>query len=244
MKLIVRLFFLLIPALANCQTSKPAADSLMIPSVNREWSFYEFADVYKILLASQHGAPASIINLDNNAPLIKKLTSMESYWFLTSKDYTDADRIKFCDSLQHMVKQVFMNYYDKSKIVNEQISYGREIVGFVDVLFRVTVIEMGIIDGLLGAQTSLTPKQTNGLKQYVQGATTMESGALYTLEKEYKSYPEASICKLANSFKEFYAVFYSKLDADVKAEYDRRIANMIKTHPLPCVRTALQGEKK
>jgi hypothetical protein len=244
MKLILPLVFLLIPVLANCQTSKPGADSLIIPSVNREWNAFEFKEVYKTLLASQNGAPGGIITIENNAPLIAKLTNIESYWFLDSKDYTIADRINFCDSLQHVVKTVFLNYYQKSKLVNGRVSYEREIAGFVDVLLKITIIEMGIVDGVLKAQPNLTQKQTDGLKQFVQGATTMESGALYTIEKEYKYYSEASMCKLSRSFKDFYTVFYSKLDADVKSEFDRRIASMIKTHPLPCVRTALQGEMK
>ena len=244
MKSILLLFFLLISVLANCQTSKPGADSLIIPSVNREWNFFEFAEVYKLLVVSQNGAPGGIISIENNAPLIAKLTNIESYWFLNSKDYTIADRINFCDSLQKASKKIFLNYYQKSKLVNGRGSYEREIVGFVDIMLKVTEIETGIVDEVLKAQPSLTQKQTDGLKQFVQGATTMESGALYTLEKEYKYYSEASLCKLSRSFKEFYTVFYSKLDADVKTEFDRRIASMINTHPVPCVRTGLQGEKK
>jgi hypothetical protein len=244
MKVILPLVFLLIPVLANCQTSKPGADSIVLPSVNREWNFSEFADVYKLLVASQNGAPGGIITLENNAPLIAKLTNIENYWFLNNKDYTIVERINSCDSLQRFAKTVFLNYYQKSKLINGRISYEREIISFVDVMFKVTEIEMGIVDGILKAQPSLTQKQTDGLKQYVQGATTMESGALYTLEKEYKNYSDASLCKLSRSFKEFYTVFYSKLDADVKSEFDRRIASMINTHPIACVRTGLQGEKK
>jgi len=244
MKLILPLFFLLIPVLAKCQTGKPGADSVIIPSVNREWNFFEFAEVYKLLVASQNGAPGGIISIENNAPLIAKLTNIESYWFLNNKDYTIADRINFCDSIQKVSKTVFMNYIQKSKLVNGRFSYEREFVGFVDIMFKATEIEIGIVDGIFKAQTSLTQKQTDGLKQFVHGVTTLESGALYTLEKEYKNYSEASLCKLSRSFKEFYSVFYSKMDADVRSEFDRRIANMINTHPVSCVRTGLQEEKK
>ena len=200
--------------------------------------------MYKLIVASQNGAPGGIITMQNNAPLLTKLTNIETYWFLNSKDASMAERINFCDSLQKASKTIFMNYYSKSKLLNGHHSYEREFIGFVDIMLKITEIEYGIVDGILNAQASLTQKQTDGLKQFVHGATTMESGALFTLEKEYMYYSEASMCKLSRSFKEFYTAFYNRLDADVKAEFDRRIANMIKTHPILCVRTGLQGEKK
>jgi hypothetical protein len=244
MKLILPLFFILIPVLANCQTSKPGADAPALPALNREWNCYDFLEVYKIIIASQNGAPEGIISIETNAPLIAKLTNIENYEFLSSKDYTIPDRINFCDSLQRVSKVVFLNYYQKSKLANGRIRYEREITGFIDIMLRVTMIEMGIIDDVLNATPNRTQKQIDGLKQFMQGITTMENGALLTMEKEYQLYSEASICKLSKTFKEFYTVMYSKLEADVKTEFDRRIASMIKTHPLPCVRTALQGEKK
>ena len=230
------------PVLADCQTGKPGADSLILPSINREWTIYDFQELYKLVLASQNGTPGGIITIENNEPLFTKLTSIKNYWFLKNTEYTVTDRITYCDSLQRYAKPVFLNYYQKSRLVNGRLSYEREIAGMLDIMFEVTKIQMGMVDEIIKAKPNLNEKQQAGVKQMSQGVTTMENGVLLTIEKEYRYFSQASICKMSKTFKDFYTVMYSKIDADVKAEFDKRIANIIKTHPIQCVRTILQGE--
>src|SRR5581483_4402874 len=106
MKLIVRLFFLLIPVFANCQTndhtvqSQPDSGSFIIPSIGREWAGTEFIEVFKYIIAKQNDS-AGVIMINDNVPLFTKLTDIKSYWFLESSRYSSvSDRMRFCLSTQ------------------------------------------------------------------------------------------------------------------------------------------------
>ena len=90
MKLIVRLFFLLMPVFANCQTndntiqSQTDTSSFIMPSLSREWDVPEFVEVFKFIIAKQNDS-AGIITFNNNGPLLAKVTDIKNYFFLRVK---------------------------------------------------------------------------------------------------------------------------------------------------------------
>jgi hypothetical protein len=97
-----------------------------------------------------------------------------------------------------------------------------------------------ILDEFIKTQTNLNSVQLDGIKQMNYDIATIVAGTLITLEKEYTYFSEASICSIARIFRDFYAAAYSKIEAASKTEFDKRIAIIIKQHPISCIRTALQ----
>jgi hypothetical protein len=246
MKLILQILFLLIPVLADCQNSKKntapqsGADSISTPSLNREWAAPDFQQVFTNIISSQNNASGEIITIDKNPKLFAKLTDIKNYWFFNSKYHTLDERFQFTLSIQDLVKTVFVNYYQKSKNINGRLSYDKEIAAFMDLLFGISQNQMELAEEKKKTTPDLTEIQLDGFKKMIHGYTTMESGALITIEKDYTAYSEASICRIARSFKTLHSFMSSRIDQESKTEFDGRIANLIKTHPVQCVRTALQ----
>lgn len=246
MKLTLRVLFLLMPVFANCQNSKhndasqSGPDSISTPSLNRKWSASEFQEVFNRIISRQNDTSAEIVTIDKNKNLFAKLTDIKNYWFLDSNSHTLNERFNFSLPLYDLVKTIFSNYYQKSKRINGQLSYDREIAAFWVLLFDMTKNQMELADEFRKATPNLTQIQLDGFKKMIQGFTTMEAGALITIEREYTLYSEASICRITKSFSNFYSFMYTRIDQDSKTDFDRRIANLVKTHPIQCVRIGLQ----
>lgn len=248
MKCIVSIFFLLIPVLANCQTQEQplrpinSADSLPFSSLNRQWSSPEFQQVLITMFARLEHPAAGIFTIDNSKPLFAKLLDLKNYWFLESKDYTLKERLSLYDTFELFATRAFATYFQKGKIVNGRLNYEKEVAGFIVLFYEMIEHSAEIGDELRKATPTVTQKQTDARKRMKDDLTGMMRDALQNIEKEYTYFSEASICKMSSAFKKFYSVMNKRLDPDTKAEFDKEIANIIKTHPVLCVRAALQGK--
>ena len=245
MKFVLRLLFLLIPVFANAQTSttnaktQPGTDSLVLPSVTRDWTATEFQEVFKYILSKQKDS-STFIRFDDNKPLFAKLIDIKSYWFLESKAITVNERIPLNLAMVGYIQKVFFNYYLKSRITNGKLKYEKEVGVFYCLLLEMAENQIILTDEFIKTHANLTSVQLDGIKQMNQGIISSVAGTLTTLEKEYTYFSEAMICSIARIFSGFYATAYSRIDAGTKTEFDKRIAIIIKQHSLSCIRTALQ----
>jgi hypothetical protein len=246
MRFIIRTLFLLILVFAFGQSNLRAADkiakadSIVFPSLNRAWTAPEFQEVLNSIIANQNDASGNIITLAKNERLFNKLTDIKNYWFLDSGYHLLGDRFNFNLSIQPLVNKIILNYYQKSKNVNGKLSFESEIAAFFDLLFGITKNQTLIAEEFMRGTPNPTQVQLDGIKKMIQGVVSMEGGALITIGKEYGFYSEASVCKMSISFNDFYSFMYSRIDAESKAEFDKRIADLIRTHPYVCVRESLQ----
>lgn len=245
MKFSLRLLFLLIPVFVNAQTSttdaqtQPGTDSLVLPSVTRDWTAAEFQEVFKYILAKQKDS-STFIRFDNNKSLFAKLIDIKNYWFLESKNITVNERIPLNLAMEGYIQKVFFNYYQKGRIINGKLKYEKEVGVFFCLLLEMIENQISLTDEFIKTHANLTSVQLDGMRQMNQGIVTSIGGTLTTLEKEYAYFSEASICSIAKIFRGVYATAYSRIDAASKTEFDKRIAIIIKQHPLSCIRTALQ----
>jgi hypothetical protein len=235
---IITLFFILIPVFANAQT-QPGADSLVLPSVTRDWTADEFQEVFKYILSKQKDS-STFIRFDDNKPLFAKLINIKSYWFLENKDLAVNERIPLNLAMVGYIQKIFFNYYQKGRIINRKLKYEKEVGVFYCLLLEIAENQITLTDEFIKTHTNLTSTQLDGMKQMNQGILSSVAGTLTTLEKEYTYFSEASICSIARIFRVFYATAYNRIDATSKTEFDKRIAIIIKQHPLSCIRTALQ----
>jgi hypothetical protein len=238
MKFFLRLFFILIPVFANAQT-QPGTDSLVLPSVTRDWTAAEFQEVFKYILSKQKDN-STFICFDDNKPLFAKLIDIKSYWFLESKDIAVNERIPLNLAMVGYIQKIFLNYYQKSRIINGKLKYEKEGGVFYCLLLEIAENQITLTDEFIKTHANLTSVQLDGMKQMNQGILSSVAGTLTTLEKEYTYFSDASICSIAKIFRGFYSTAYNRIDAASKTEFDKRIAIIIKQHPLPCIRTALQ----
>lgn len=250
MKLTIRLIFLFLPVFASCQINdhtvapKSSSDSLVAPSLDSAWTVSEFQDVFTRISSQQKDTSAGMIRVDNNRRLFTKLTDTKSYWFLSSKRFTLDHRFTFNLTLQNLIKTVFLQYYQRGEIIEGKLRYEQEVAAFCCLLFYMAQSQLELADEFLIAKPDLTQIQINGFKKMINGLEIMISSALLTFEKEYMFYSEASICKLGNTFKDFYSIVLSKIDENTKNEFDKRITTIIKTHSIVCLRTTLQALPK
>jgi hypothetical protein len=194
------------------------------------------------MIARLEHPAAGVFTIDNSEPLFAKLFNIKNYRFFESKEYTLTERLSLYDTFDLFATRVFLTYSQKGKIVNGRLNYEREVTGFIVLLYELIENSAGLGDELTKGMPTLTQKQTDALKQMKNGLTTMMTGGLQTIEKEYNYFSEASICKMSSAFKKFYSVMNKRIDPDAKAGFDKTIANIIKTHPVQCVRAALQGK--
>lgn len=249
MKIFLRVFFLLIPVFANSQNSEQEgvklsySDSIIIPSYNRKWTVQEFEGALNLLISRFNGPSGDIITIDKNKELFEKVTEIKNYWFLDSTGYTPNERFRFNLSVQSLLQKVFIGYYQKSEVINGRLSYDGEIVAFMGIVFELTKNQMKMAEEFMKGTPNLTQVQLDGLKQAVEGYVMMEEGGLIILEKEYTTFSEASVCKFSKSFIDFYLFMYPRIAQESRTKFDVRIANLVKTHPIPCVRETLQATR-
>jgi hypothetical protein len=246
MKLFIVLFFLLLSVAANSQMNaqnKPLqseGDSLVVPSLTREWTAVDFEEVFKNIIQKQMDTSAARITMANYKGLFSKITDPKSYWFLNSKYHTLNERFSFNLSLQEKIKSIFLNYYRENKILTGLLKNEKEVAAFYCLMFFMTKNQMQLADEFVKANPNLTQIQLDGIKKMTYGVNSMLGGGLLTIEKEYFQFSEASICKISNAVNDFYFFMYSRIDEESKAEFDRRIAGIIKGHKFSCVKAAFQ----
>lgn len=247
-KLIVKLLFLLLPVCTFCQTTEeygalgPVPDSVILPSFNRKWTAKEFEEVFKLMIAQQKDTTAPVITMANSKALLEKVTDYQNYWFLNSSYHNLNDRFTFNLSLQAYLSTIAISYYQKSKIVNGKMLFEKEIAAFYALMYNITQNQLELADEFTKANPNLNEVQRDGLKKMIHGGNTMISGGLTTFKKEYTYFSAESVCHIATAFNHFYLTLQPKIDQTSQTEFAKRIDRIIKTHPLPCLKDALQSK--
>ncbi|PZR26113.1 MAG: hypothetical protein DI535_15665 [Citrobacter freundii] len=249
MKPLLKLFFVLMPFIADSQGNKSHAspivvDSIAIPPVNREWTVPEFVWVFERIVSLQNTDSLDVISIDNNKEFFAKLTEIRNYPFFMSKEFALKDRLASAIALLEPVKMIFRNYFQKSKIVAGKLSFDREIAAFWELIFGMTQMLTELADEFVKTNPNLSQIQLGGLEKMIKGFTTMEAGGLITLESEYALYSEPALCQIASSFSSFYSFMYLRIDEDSRSDFDARMAKMMESHPVECVRNALKAKYK
>lgn len=253
MKYFVLLFLFLFSIFSYSQTgTKPARvkgveiDTLQeTKSLNRAWSPNELQQGLNYIITHQKDSNYVIPTLTNKEKeLFIKLTNYDSYWFLNTKYQTLDERFKNFITIYEPVNNLQLVYYQKSKIENGKLSYEKEITDIHYLLVKLSIDQVKLADEFITANPNLTKIQLDGLKKMTYGINTILSSELTILEKEYSYFSSASVCKICDSFKNFYLFMYKKIDSATKIEFANRIEVIVKKHEIGCVIDILKDIQK